>query len=133
MTPEPALSDPPGVRNCHLEDVVRPAVSIALLLAIVVPGTATAVVIHVPGDVAHIDTALSLADPGDTVLVAPGTYETNLEWPDKPGIRLVSEFGPGMTVLDGRGKAQVIGFYHDADTTTVVSGFTIRNGYAAGQ
>ena len=105
--------------------------TLALLLALA--GPAWADVIHVPDDLHRIDLALFLADPGDTVLVAPGTYEVNLEWPDTPGIKLLSELGPGVTVLDGSGTFQVIGIYTGVDTTTVVAGFTIRNGHAEGQ
>jgi hypothetical protein len=89
--------------------------------------------IRVPDDVATIDLALVAAGPGDTVLVAPGTYNVNLLWPYTEGITLASELGPHTTILDGRDSDQVIGIYTGVDTTTVVRGFTIRNGHAEGQ
>lgn len=94
---------------------------------------AAAAVIHVPGDVATIESALRAAAPNDTVVVAPGTYFVNLEWPDTPGIKLLSETGPHTTILDGRDDVQVIGVYSGVDTTTVINGFTIQNGHAEGQ
>lgn len=107
---------------------VVPALWLAFLPAVAAAGT-----IGVPGDVPTIELALVLASPGDTVLVSPGTYYVNLEWPDKEGLKLLAEEGPAQTILDGSGDVQVIGVYTGVDTTTVISGFTIRNGHAEGQ
>jgi len=96
-------------------------------------GVSGAGLIRVPDDVGSIPTALFLAAPYDTVLVAPGTYSVNLEWPAKDGLKLLSELGPEATILDGGGTVQVIGIYTKVDTMTVVRGFTIRNGHAEGQ
>jgi hypothetical protein len=96
-------------------------------------GISAAGVIRVPDDVGSIPIALLVAAPYDTILVAPGTYQVNLEWPAKDGIKLLSEAGPEVTTLDGGGNVQVIGIYTKVDTTTVVVGFTIRNGHAEGQ
>jgi hypothetical protein len=92
-----------------------------------------AAVIHVPTDVTTIESALLAAAPCDTIVVAPGTYFVNLEWPATPGIKLLSETGPQATFLDGRDDVQVIGVYTGVDTTTVIRGFTIQNGHAEGQ
>ena len=89
--------------------------------------------IRVPDDVGTIDGALLVAGRGDTVLVAPGTYNVNLIWPYTESITLESEAGQHSTILDGRDSAQVIGIYTGVDTTTVVRGFTIANGHAEGQ
>ena len=106
----------------------------AVAVCIVVSaGFAPAATICVPDDVSTIELALFLASEGDTVLVAPGTYYVNPEWPATPRLKLLSESGPSQTVLDGSGDVQVIGVYSGVDTTTVVSGFTIRNGHAEGQ
>jgi len=103
------------------------------VLLFCLPAASAAAVIHVPGDTATIADALLAAAPRDTVLVAPGTYFVNLEWPATDGIRLLSESGPHATFLDGRDDVQVIGVYTGVDTTTVVRGFTIQNGHAEGQ
>lgn len=92
-----------------------------------------AAVIRVPEDVGTIEEALQAAAPFDTMNVASGIYLVNLRWPETDGLSLVSRDGPAETILDGSGKAQVVGFYTGVDTTTVVSGFTIRNGHAEGQ
>jgi hypothetical protein len=105
------------------------AIGLALLLAAAPAGG----VIRVPGDVGSIELALTVCSTGDTILVAPGTYHVNLEWPNKSGIKLFSEGGPDVTTLDGSDDVQVIGVYTGVDTTTVISGFTITNGHAEGQ
>jgi hypothetical protein len=101
-----------------------------LLLA---PLLSAANTIHVPGDVGTVGEALAAAAPSDTVLVSPGVYYTNVEWPATRGIKLLSESGAASTVLDGRDDVQVIGIYTGVDTTTVIRGFTIREGHAEGQ
>jgi len=95
--------------------------------------SAPASTIRVPVGAPTIGFALAISSPGDTILVAPGTYYVNLEWPNKHGLRLLSESGPSSTILDGGADVQVIGIYTGVDTTTVISGFTIRNGHAEGQ
>jgi hypothetical protein len=89
--------------------------------------------IRVPGECPNVGAALLATGAGDTILVAPGTYYVNLEWPATEGIKLVSELGPLSTILDGRDNVQVIGVYTGVDTTTVITGFTLRNGHAEGQ
>jgi len=56
--------------------------------------------IRVPGDVPTIEDALAATGPGDTVLVAPGTYYVNLEWPATESIKLVGGEGPEATILE---------------------------------
>jgi len=106
---------------------------ILITAAVLVHGVSVAAVIRVPGEVAGIEEALTIAAPYDTILVAPGTYHVNLVWPVTDGLKLESEAGPESTILDGSGDVQVIGIYSGVDTTTVVRGFTIRNGHAEGQ
>ena len=106
----------------------------ALLLALfsMLPIASRGEIIGVPADVNRVSMALVVAAPYDTILVAPGIYYENLIWPNKAGIKLLSEEGCDATVLDGRNRDQVIGIYSGVDTTTVVRGFTIRNGHAEG-
>jgi parallel beta-helix repeat protein len=91
-----------------------------------------AATIHVPGDSPTIQEGLFAAYSGDTVLVGPGTYSENLQWPNRNGIVLISEKGKDSTKIDGGGIASVITLiYSSLDSLTVINGFTIRNGKAS--
>lgn len=84
---------------------------------------------------ATIQFALNVADEGDTILVAAGTYVENIIWPAKNGIKLIGE-NRETTIIDGNQIGSVIRFEEDLtgliDTTTVISGFSIINGNAQG-
>lgn len=99
-------------------------------LGLSISGSATGTVINVPADYPTIQQGLNAASPGDTVLVAPGTYHENITWPDVNGIRLLSELGPDTTVIDGDSAGSVIYLSPTVpmDTTTMIEGFTIQNG-----
>ena len=100
---------------------------------LVLSGPAFARTVNVPGDYDTIGSALFFALPQDSILVAPGTYEENLEWPPfRPGITLRATGGPEVTIIDGGGDDTVIGIYASVDSTTEIRGFTVTNGYAAG-
>ena len=84
----------------------------------------------------HPDSALNSIQAGldscadnDTVLVGPGTYYENIVWPNTQSIHLISELGPDTTVVDGDSISRVTTIAIDVDTTTIIAGFTIRNGY----
>jgi hypothetical protein len=73
----------------------------------------------------------SCAD-NDIVLVGPGTYYENILWPNTQGIHLIGELGPEVTVVDGGDYPRVIVCSTGVDSTTMIRGFTIQNGQAAG-
>jgi hypothetical protein len=102
-------------------------VCIVLCLINITNGT----IIHVPGDYPTIQQGLNAASTGDTVLVAAGTYTENIFWPLINGIKLYSESGANVTIIDGDTVSTVIYLsgLADIDTTTVIRGFTIQNGY----
>jgi parallel beta-helix repeat protein len=97
----------------------------------------SATVLQVPGEYPTIQAGIDAAAEGDTVLVADGVYtgdgNRNLDF---GGVNIVvmSENGPEPTIIDCQGIAGHRGFYFHSgeDTTSVVQGFTIRNGYAEG-
>lgn len=101
--------------------------------------SAMATVLHVPGQYPTIQAGINAALEGDTVLVADGTYtgDGNRDL-DFCGVNTVvmSENGPEATTIDCEGDSldPHRGFYFHSgeDSTAVVQGFTIRNGYAAG-
>ncbi len=67
-------------------------------LLVILSGTASGSIIHVPGDSVTIQAGINGASNGDTVLVAPGIYRVNLDFHGKP-VTLTSEAGPLLTEL----------------------------------
>ncbi|MCK4654134.1 MAG: right-handed parallel beta-helix repeat-containing protein, partial [Candidatus Cloacimonetes bacterium] len=104
----------------------------------------TVLYVHPDSTLNSIQTALNYATHHDTVLVAAGTYYEHISWPTysiglgTQSIHLKSESGPEVTIIDGGGNGTVI--YIDdfqlvelpiwIDNTTIIEGFTIRNGNA---
>jgi hypothetical protein len=85
--------------------------------------------VHVaPADSASalgLPSALADAVPGDTLLLAPGTYRgahTLI-----PGVSLVGRAGPDSTVLDADGERYVL-YGRDVGDSTTIAGLTLRNG-----
>src|SRR5688572_1709356 len=91
---------------------------------------AQAAVIRVPADQSTIQLAINASVNGDTVQVAPGTYVENLNFLGK-AIRVTSEQGPQVTIIDGNQNGSVVVFVSGEGPQAVLSGFTIRNGNAA--
>lgn len=91
-------------------------------------------VLNVPAAYKKIQSALDAAKEGDTILVQPGHYYENLNWPEVNGIKLISAGTPQNTIIDGKGIDRVIyistlGGLFTIDSTTIIQGFTITNGY----
>ena len=74
-----------------------------------------------------IQRRIDQAEDGDTVFVQPGTYFENLEFKGK-AITVLGVAGPDETVIDGRGEGTVVDFAGCSDTTSILSGVTVRNG-----
>lgn len=100
-----------------------------LLVLLFMLAVSSAGTIHVPGDYSTIQAGLDAAQTADTVLVAPGTYFENLNWPNTQSIKLIGEMGPSLTVIDGDSLGRVITIESSVDSSTVITGFTVRNGY----
>lgn len=86
-------------------------------------------VINVPGDSPTIQGAIDVADPGDTVLVAPGTYYENLNFGGK-AITVESTQGPEATIIDGNQAGSVVTFVSGEGPSSVLRGFTLQRGLA---
>ena len=102
-----------------------------LTLALVLIATGGwAGVVRVPADAASIGQALAGAQPGDTILVACGTYaEGNLSVPS--GVTVRSEDGdPDCVTIDADGATPAF-VLEGTGPTTLLEGLTIRNGATA--
>ena len=76
-----------------------------------------------------IQSGIDAANNGDTVLVAPGTYNENIDFKGK-AITVTSSGGAAVTIIDG-GAAPglaVVAFHSNENRSSVISNFTLRNG-----
>jgi hypothetical protein len=100
------------------------------MLILLGAGIAGATTWHVPGDVPTIAAALAAAQPGDAVLIAPGTYhEHDLVLP--AGVSLTGDAtDPADVVIDAQGAGQVLAVLDPAAMVTI-SRLTLTGGDAA--
>jgi len=95
---------------------------VALSMLAVMPAPALADTFNVPGNYQTIQEAINAAADGDTVLVAPGTYNESIVM--KLGVT-VKGSDADETIIDGSGKAYaVLGASY-----STISGFTITGSY----
>ncbi len=96
--------------------------------------TANAVTVYVPDNFPTIQTALDSCANGDTVIVRDGTYtgdgNRDINFLGK-AIVLMSENGPEVTIINCERAGRGFHFYSGEDSSSVVKGFTITNGYDA--
>ena len=110
---------------------VNSTVSLILLavLTVLLPLSAhAATTIHVPADQPTIQAGINAANNGDTVLVSPGTYYENINFNGK-AITVKSASGPAATIINGQQLNPVVTFSTNEGRTSVLSGFTLTNGY----
>src|SRR6266478_5144825 len=119
-----------------LARTIRPkSPSLLAVCTLLLAATATNVraqnTILVPGNYPTIQSAINAANNGDTVLVSPGTYVENINFSGK-AITVTSSNGPVTTIIDGNHNGTVVTFNHSETAASVLSGFTIRNGFQSG-
>jgi hypothetical protein len=113
-----------------------------ILNIIILTGICTALnaqVINVPADQLTIQEGINVSNDGDTVLVAEGNYDENINFLGK-AITVASHFiidsvesHIDNTIIDGSqftnpDSASVVTFCSGEDTTSIIKGFTIQGG-----
>ena len=89
--------------------------------------------IHVPANQPTIQAGINAAHNGDTVLVAPGTYNENIDFKGKAitvtsGAKTYSD--AATTIINGANDGPVVGLSTNEPATAVLNGFTIQGGHA---
>jgi len=91
--------------------------------------------VHVPADYATIQEAIDSANNGDIVLVWPDIYNEHINFMGK-AIVVGSLFLMtndtlyiSHTIIDGYNSGSVVTFINEEDSTSVIIGFTLRNGF----
>ena len=80
---------------------------------------------RVPSDAPTIEAALDSAAAGDTVLVAPGTYNEGGLMVDK-NLIVMSEAGPESTVVDAQNASTSVFTLNAVASSTRIQGFTVK-------
>ena len=107
----------------------RPRSALAFVAAALLTASPlSAATLHVPGDSPTIQGAIQLAQPGDSVVVAAGTYSENLTM--RSGILIRGTSGAAATIVDGRYLGPVILCSQAQDFT--IEDLTIRRGNMSG-
>ena len=116
---------------------MKRAVILTVILVAVSYIPVSTTIIVIPGDYLTIQEGINASEDGDTVLVKPGIYEENINF-NGHQIVLASLFlttgNPEYieeTIIDGDSSGSVVTFENGEDSTTIIIGFTLQNGYAS--
>jgi len=116
---------------CAGEDTSMKLVQwLILVTALAATPYLSASTIHVPKDQPTIQAGIDAAQNGDVVLVSPGTYTENIDFKGK-AITVRSAKGASTTIIDGGGAYQTVSLDSGETSSSVLEGFTIRDGFCA--
>lgn len=112
---------------------MRRSATILILLAVLVVGVqparaqAAPSVVNVPAGQPTIQAGIDAVAVNGTVIVAAGVYRENVDDKGK-AVEVRSAGGPETTVIDGGGAPPTVSFQTGELRTSVLRGFTVRNG-----
>ncbi|MHC4213186.1 MAG: LamG-like jellyroll fold domain-containing protein [Planctomycetota bacterium] len=91
------------------------------------------VALNVPSEYSTIQTAINASEKGDTVLIADGIFRGNgnrdIDFKGK-AITVRSKNGPANCIIDCQRSGRGFNFHSREDSTSVLDGVTITNGYS---
>lgn len=134
---EPDTSGQMSPSNNNREDIMRRLRCIEILaILLFIHNLVFATIINVPADQPTIQAGINVAVDGDTVLVHLGIYVENINYNGK-NIVVGSLFLTtqdtsyiSQTVINGNQNGSVVKFASGEDSTAVLNGFTVKNGFA---
>jgi hypothetical protein len=115
---------------------MRRAICLMTIFGAVSLLSASATIINIPDDYSTIQEGIDASTDGDTVLVQPGTYVENINFNGHNTVlgSLFLTTGDtsciSLTIIDGNSSGPVITFENGEDSTAVITGFTIQNGFS---
>jgi len=108
---------------------------LAILITFLHGSHISATVINIPDDYSAIQQGINFTIDGDTVLVQPGVYYENINF-NSLNITVGSMFFIthdtsyiSSTIIDGGGYGSVVTMDNGEDSTAILIGFTLRNGW----
>ena len=109
--------------------------TIILICALVATLALHSTIINIPADYNTIQAGIDSSADADTVLVQPGTYNENVNFNGK-NVTVASLYLTmqdtsyiSQTIIDGNDAASVVTFESGEDSTAVITGFTLQNGF----
>ena len=108
---------------------------IVVLLVLLISVNCFSNIINIPEDYSTIQSGIDASNELDTVLVQPGIYLENINYEGK-NITVTSLFSTtqdtayiSATIIDGDSSGSVASFESGENSTAVLSGFTLTNGF----